>query len=804
MATGNRAIAFLSLNDETKAGFASFKNSLKEAGGLLGGFKTQLAGILTAATGVQFLRATVQQLDELADAAERTGRSASELAQLQFAFKVTGASAEDIGQAMRALSLELSKAKQGSKEQAELFKALKIDVSGIENSTQALEALAGAFPKLSDLDRLRAARELLGKGGEALVPALKDGPEALRRLRQEAEQLQPGIASAAKAANEFGDAWDRAVTAFRGSLLPVITEMLGGLTELLNQFRDGIQISGSFLGALRDFATINPFRDTASNLREIRKEIDATIRSIGEFTDAGMDTTRLEETVSRLVRQRTLLQRQQAREALQGRTGDAFLDARDRALRVQSGLEGGRLRLPPEGKRDENAAQRLQDALGRLAESRAKRTLDIEKELADARLKALEGFYSEGLISERGYWSAREGVQRDALAAELEAINGEIKVREQALSKAAKGSADQVNATRELEEALERRNKIEREFGLFAVENANAARRATVAYADAVRDLEAQLLSAQGREAEAIAIRQERQNRTLRQRLEANQDTGGLEILGRAERAEQAQARINDLRARGIEITDRLALAEERIQNALRVGAISELEALRRTSEARQDSVTQLRTIASGLEQVAASSGLDKLALDAEKFRASLESLQAQSNLLVEKFEQIGEQAGATFLEDAITQTKSLKEAFTDMANSIARDLLRIASQDIARRVFGGMGGGGGSGFGELIAKIFTGGLFGGGGGMITDAFAAGNFATGGAFRVPGSGGVDSQLVMLRATPGERVTVTPPGRSSGTSVVNHFTIMGPADARSQQQIAAEVGRSVARATRRNG
>lgn len=801
MAAGNRAVAFLSLNDETKAGFASFKNSLKEAGGLLGGFKTQLAGVLSVGAGTAFLTATVRQLDDLADAAERTGRSAPELSQLQFAFKITGASAEDAGKAMRALSLELSKAKQGAKEPLELFKALKIDVAGIENSTQALEALAAAFPQLSDLDRLRAARELLGKGGEALVPALKDGPAALRALRQEAEQLQPGIEAAAKAANEFGDAWDRAVTALRGSLLPAITTALGSLTELLTQFRDGIQISGSFLGALRDFSTINPFRDTASNLREIRREIDATIQSIEEFVNAGLDTSKLEANVSRLVRQREFLQRAQAREALQGRTGDAFLDARDRRLRVQQGLEGGRLTLPPEGV-DKGAAQRLQDALGRLAESRAKRTLDQEKELADARLKILEGFYSEGLIAESEYWSAREGVQRDALAAELAAINGEIKVRQDALSKAAKGSAEQANATRELEEALERRNKAERNFGLFAVENANSARRATIAYKDAVRDLEAQLAAAQGREADAIAIRQERQNRTLRQRLEANQDTAGLDLVGRVERAEQAQARFNDLRAKGIEITDRLAIAEERIQNSLRVGAISELEALRRTGEARADSVQQLRAIAGGLDQIAAASGLEKLTLDADKFRAALESLQSQTDLLVQKFETIGEQAGAQFLEDLITKPQDAAEAFRRMADSIVRDIGRIAAQDIARKIFGGSGG---SGFGETIAKIFTGSLFGGGGGgVITDAFAAGNFASGGSFRVPGFGGTDSQLVALRATPGERVTVSTPGQSAGrANVVVNFNSPVPQDRRAQQQVAADVGRAVSRASRRN-
>ena len=51
-------------------------------------------------------------------------------------------------------------------------------------------------------------------------------------------------------------------------------------------------------------------------------------------------------------------------------------------------------------------------------------------------------------------------------------------------------------------------------------------------------------------------------------------------------------------------------------------------------------------------------------------------------------------------------------------------------------------------------------------------------FQHGGQFRVGGVGGPDSQLVAFRATPGERVTVTPPGQrgSSGVVIHNHTTI----------------------------
>jgi tape measure domain-containing protein len=52
--------------------------------------------------------------------------------------------------------------------------------------------------------------------------------------------------------------------------------------------------------------------------------------------------------------------------------------------------------------------------------------------------------------------------------------------------------------------------------------------------------------------------------------------------------------------------------------------------------------------------------------------------------------------------------------------------------------------------------------------------FFAGGFATGGEFQVPGSGGVDSQLVAMKATPGETVSVSRPSdkQSSAPPIVN--------------------------------
>jgi hypothetical protein len=72
-----------------------------------------------------------------------------------------------------------------------------------------------------------------------------------------------------------------------------------------------------------------------------------------------------------------------------------------------------------------------------------------------------------------------------------------------------------------------------------------------------------------------------------------------------------------------------------------------------------------------------------------------------------------------------------------------------------------------------------------------------GGYAQGGSWLVPGSGIIDGTLVQFMATPGERVTVDPPGRSGsgagGGGNVNNFYING---AQSPSKVADEIVRKI--------
>jgi len=154
---------------------------------------------------------------------------------------------------------------------------------------------------------------------------------------------------------------------------------------------------------------------------------------------------------------------------------------------------------------------------------------------------------------------------------------------------------------------------------------------------------------------------------------------------------------------------------------------------------------------------------------------------------------------------------KNLEKAIFDMLTQILvleplEKSLRTFFTGAATTTGGSASSGGGFdflGFVTDAASSFFGGVGGFGGGRPV----ATGLQHGGSFLVQGGGGPDSELVQFRASPGERVTVTPKGESrSGSRMVvqNNFTVQGSFNTQSQSRIALAVGNSVRRTMTRDG
>jgi len=827
---------------------AQFQDSLNKVQRDVGGIGKRLEstfkglGSTIAALGVGVglgalvgtLRSVAEEADKIGKAAQKVGITTEALSALRHAADLSDVSFEALTTGLVRLSKNMSDAAQGTGDAKDAFAALKINVEraggGLKGTDEILAELADKFAEMEDsTGKTALAVKIFGRAGADLIPLLNAGSSGLAEMRAEAERLGIIIDSkTAKAAEEFNDNMTRLKRTVDGLAVSTFTPLIKQLADFTSAAFDATRETHSLAAALGALAVAKGRQalgaSVGEQLAQARRDLESTIAAQqGVFGSGFLSQPLLEARRTWLENYIATLKAVQRQEAL-ALGGPGAMDPRD--LRLQGRLAPApALPREPIGQRALRAAnvideaKRAADALASLEEARAKAAVAQEQKLAQIRLDLLDRFHADGLIGEEDYWNRRLEIQRAALQSSISATEREIALRQEAVAKAPKGTADYLTALKELEDAQRRRNDLEQDLGVISTKNYLDAEKAAKAYSDEVTQTYAEQLRFQGRVAEATAQEIELQQRAARTRALAQGDTAQVIRLDEIRKATIARSEFNEVEQRGQDILRDLAAEEERIQNSRRVGATTELESLARTSAARQKAVEELKAISAELGTIAVSSKIPELERQAEEFQLQMESLAATSDLLAEKFDAIGESALGQLFDDVISGSKSAKEAIEDFGKSVVSEINKLVAQELGRKLYGSLFeavGGGGTSLGGLLGGLFTGKGIGSifGGGTISSNLGAeliaqgvAGFQHGGIFRVGGFGGPDSQLVPMRLTPGERVQITPPGQTS--SVANNITVnvnaggTGSGGA-SAGQVGMEVGFAVQRALRRNG
>jgi len=148
-------------------------------------------------------------------------------------------------------------------------------------------------------------------------------------------------------------------------------------------------------------------------------------------------------------------------------------------------------------------------------------------------------------------------------------------------------------------------------------------------------------------------------------------------------------------------------------------------------------------------------------------------------------------------LADVISGTKSLKDAFLDMLDSISRRISQIVSDRLIEQMFGQMGTtstGSSGGWLAALGSLFGGGKASGGWAKPNTIYEVNERG----FEMATVGGRDYML-----TGDQPVQITPNHRlgSGGTNVTNNFAFAAPTSPKTQTQIAARVGYELRRSQR---
>lgn len=431
----------------------SFETDTKRAEKRLKEFKKEVQQVGTA-VGAAFgavaiaaaymAKSTIDSMDEMGKAAQRTGTTVEAFSALAYAADLSGISQEELSSALVKLSKNMSDAAMGTGEAIKGFEALGISVKdsngSLKDSDKVLAEIANKFAGYKDgAEKTALAVNLFGRAGAQLIPLLNGGSEGLAKLREEAEKL--GIVldtKTSKAAEEFNDNLTRLSAAATGVKYEIVRALLPALIALSEELLIGLKHTNGFIDAILTLGTINPFRSTTSNLKVLREELQGLEADRARYVNAGSDTRGIDQAIANTAKQLNYLKEIQARDFTSG-LGDTS-DALSRRLAPRQSAPGLKdTKKPGSGK---DADSDFKTYLSNL-EKQIQKTSElstVEKLLDDIRRKSLTV-------------TPAQQNRLMLLAQEIDATKEAIRVSDERAAQRKKDYEDSANAIREIEEA---------------------------------------------------------------------------------------------------------------------------------------------------------------------------------------------------------------------------------------------------------------------------------------------------------------------------------------------------------------
>jgi hypothetical protein len=314
----------------------------KSLSGTMGDLKSQYVGLLSATVGgavfTKFIADAISTRSELKKLSDITGDSVQTLDGLRRVARVAGVDMGELGGSLQKLAKNLNSADDDGKAAGEAIKALGIDIESVraKKPGEAMLEIALALNKFEDgASKVAVAMALMGKGGAAMLPMLKD-------MAEQGELNGKITNEQARAADELDKNMRRLSAAFSAGKNALAGELIPWLAQMSEEMVQGIRITGSLANALMTLGTINPLRGVRENIVSLQNDIEA--RNSGKGLMAGMPgyggaIANIDRDNARDQQRIEFLKFQQRQEALRLAGGDASFDANDLRARAKPRLD---------------------------------------------------------------------------------------------------------------------------------------------------------------------------------------------------------------------------------------------------------------------------------------------------------------------------------------------------------------------------------------------------------------------------------------------------------------------------------
>lgn len=766
---------------------------------------------------VAFAKSAIDSVDALDDLSEKTALTVEFLSKLQEVTVIGGHSLDQVASVASKLAKNVSAANGGNQQLLAFFRQLGISAAELKSKdfdTIFQRFAAGIANAPDKVNALAVGAKLAGKNLQELIPFFNDLAE--RGLSIKPPVTAEQAAEAEKLKKQIKEL-DLAILELKRSISVVLVP---ALTEMINAFKDsraegenlftsiGRAISRAFGGGLSD--ALNNAK------KELAEQQDALAKLNDQFTEQKQGT-------GAFFGKNSLTQTN----ALIAKTAQRINELNAQINGAELGLRGTTPTEKPKGQpvgavvdeaatKAREAAQRALDAaLLRLAESRTKQELDLAKSGAADALEILSRQHAAGLVMEADFWRQKAALQKTAADASLRAAEEEVRLREAAFKKATQEAqadplkkAEAVNAERELGEAIATRARVQRDAvqqaTLLALEQRDAERN----YEKQIDETRLSVLALKG---DTLELAIARAQAAARPAIQAAVQRGDLAEVQRQEAIIEgavAQFRLNQATREYELLIEGLGIAEERINNSQRTGAIGQLEAMQKLGAARTAQLGPLRKQLAVLEEIA-NAGTDEAAkLRIQRLKVELDNLAASADVLGDHFKTLFSDVFASEVEKVIEGSQSITEAFRNMGTAIIKEIDRMVLKALSSKIFDSLfGKGGGAGFFGAAGGFLTdllglaqGGVVGPQGVVPLRRYAGGGIATSPQLAMFGEGSKPEAFVPL--PDGRRIPVMMKGGTNVNVIMNITTQDANSFRASRGQITAEYAAMLG-ASRRN-
>lgn len=233
---------------------------------------SQTAGRIGAAVGATLvssalaagyvIKQSINAADELSKSSKKIGLTTAEMSKLAYAGQLANVSIGDLESGMGRLIRAQSAALDKSSQQAQIFKALGIEVTNadgsLRKSVDVLYDFADVFQSLKGSpEAITAGIELFGRGFQSFIPLVNNGSAEIREAGNELERLGGVLETdVGLKAEQFNDNLERMQVAASGLSLQIAAELLPDMVDLSDEFVDATQAGDGVSQMARDIADV--------------------------------------------------------------------------------------------------------------------------------------------------------------------------------------------------------------------------------------------------------------------------------------------------------------------------------------------------------------------------------------------------------------------------------------------------------------------------------------------------------------------------------------------------------------------